>query len=274
MSPGGAGIAVDASLRAPGTEARNSRARANRCQCRQRRDAGAVSREDKTMRLLLFDIDGTLIRSQGLGRRALDQAFLERYGWDDATRDVSFLGSTDGGIVADVFRAHGRSLDDALAEQHAVLSRYVELLVETAGECLVLPGVVELLAACLARRDDCQLALLTGNVEGGARNKLERVGLWEYFPFGAYGLDAFHRNDLLPVALARAEAHTGRTFRAAEAVVIGDTPRDIAVAKAHGARSVAVTTGWVDRAGLEAHDPDVLLDDLSALDAALAALLD
>lgn len=237
------------------------------------RPGGRLLGEDKLMRLLLFDIDGTLIRSQGLGRRALDQAFAERYGWEEATWGVDFLGSTDGGIVADVFLAHGRTREQALAEQHALLTRYVELLTETAGECLVLPGVVELLAACGAR-DDCQLALLTGNVQGGARVKLERVGLWEAFPFGAFGLDAFHRNDLFPVALERAHTHTGRRFAPDDVVVIGDTPRDIAVAKAHGARSLAVTTGWVDRASLAAHAPDALLDDLAQVEQALRLLLD
>jgi phosphoglycolate phosphatase-like HAD superfamily hydrolase len=228
------------------------------------------------MRLLLFDIDGTLIRSQGMGRRALDRAFEERYGWAEATRDVSFLGSTDGGIVADVFRAQGRSLEEARREQEAVLARYVELLevdaLHNGGRCEVLPGVPDLLARC-AGRSDCQLALLTGNVEGGARIKLQVAGLWEWFPFGAYGLDAFHRNDLLPVALDRAAAHAGRPFRATETVVIGDTPRDIAVAKAHGARSVAVTTGWIDRQGLAQHEPDVLFEDLSRTEAVLEALL-
>jgi len=225
------------------------------------------------MRLLLFDIDGTLVKTRGLGRRALDVAFRERYGWDDATREVDFKGSTDPQIVRDTFRARGRSEAEARAETAALLGHYEEVVRRLAAEaaCDVLPGVRPLLGH-LERRSDCRLALLTGNTAVGAEVKLELVDLWRYFPFGAFGDDADERVGLLPVALERARGR-GEAFAPGDAVVIGDTARDVEVAKAHGAVSVAVASGWVSADDLARSEPDVLLEDLGCLDAALASLL-
>ncbi|MGE0707236.1 MAG: HAD family hydrolase [Planctomycetota bacterium] len=228
-------------------------------------------------RLVLLDLDGTLVGG-GVGRRALDRAFLARYGWERATSGVSFAGMTDPGIVAAVFGRFGRA--DAAAEQRALLADYVRELGALLAACEAspvhaLPGA----AAYLARLSGAaryEVAVLTGNVEGGARLKLRAAGLGDgFFRVGAFGDDATTRPGLLPVALARANALLtpgAPAWRAAECVVVGDTPRDIEVARAHGARAVAVASGACSRAELDAHAPDVLLDALEPLEEALAAL--
>lgn len=232
------------------------------------------------MRLILFDLDGTLVWTRGMGRRALDAAFRSRYGWDDATGGLSFGGMTDPWIVARVFEKFGRSADDAAREQEEFFHAYVQALariavreVEGAG---ALPGVRPLLDA-LAPRRDCEVGVLTGNVAGGAFLKLMVCELGGYLPLllrvSAFGDEAAARSDLLPLALERAHTLLGARFAPADAVIVGDTPRDIEVARAHGARAVAVATGTSDRPELAACEPDVLLDDLSDTGAVLSALL-
>lgn len=232
-------------------------------------------------RLILFDLDGTLVMSKGLGRRALEEAFLERYGWQSATRGVSFGGMTDPLIVRQVFLEHGRSPEEARREQAELLRRYIQLLEQSVAEavpdegprCWALPGAAPLLRH-LGDRTDCLVGVLTGNVEQGARIKLRAAGLGDdFFRVGAFGDEAEARNDLLPVALERANRHLGEpVLTARDVVVVGDTPKDIAVAKAHAARAVVVATGVSPRAELEQHEPDVLLEDLSHLQTVLAAI--
>ncbi len=233
-----------------------------------------ASRRD--VRLLLFDLDGTLIRSNGVGRAALDSAFAERCGWEEATRGLSFAGATDIGIVRDVFARFGRSADEAAAACPDLLGSYLRhleaLLARSPGAVVTLTGVNALLAG-LRARDDAVVGVLTGNVEGGARLKVAAAGLEWSFRVGAFGDEAPTRPDLLPLALERAAAVTGRSLQAERAVVIGDTPLDVAVARAHGARAVGVHTGFASREALAASRPDVLLDDLGATEEALAALL-
>jgi phosphoglycolate phosphatase len=228
------------------------------------------------MRLLLFDLDGTLVWSRGgIGRRALDDVFEERYGWTSACARVSFGGITDPLIVEQVFEHHGRSLADAQASTPEILAAYVQRLeavtTENPGAVFALPGVSELIER-LSARTDCILGVLTGNVEGGARLKLQASGVGQFHSVGAYGDEAPTRNGLLPVALDRANAERSAALVAADSVVIGDTPLDIGVARAHGARAVAVATGTCDRAALAVHSPDVLLNDLNDTDAVLEAL--
>ena len=134
-----------------------------------------------------------------------------------------------------------------------------------------MPGVRPLLDV-LADRPDIYLALLTGNYEDAARVKLEHFDLWRFFPCGAFGDDAPHRNGLLPKALARIRACGGPVVPASDVVVIGDTPLDVACAAASGARSIAVATGGYDVASLRAAGADVVFEDLSDIDAVLEAL--
>ena len=231
-------------------------------------------------RLILFDLDGTLLISDGLGRRALDLAFAELYGWERACEGISFSGMTDPLIVAEVFAKHGQDALAAEREERRVFARYVGrmegMLARAEGEVRELPGAGALLEA-LATHERTDIGVLTGNVEGGARAKLRACGIGDaFYRAGAYGDDARDRPGLLPVALARANAQRERgsqPWRAEEVVIVGDTPRDVAVARAHGARAVAVATGWVSAEALAEHQPDALLSSLEGLDEALQAVL-
>lgn len=225
------------------------------------------------MDLLLFDIDGTLLRTQGAGREALDEAFLSVCGWADATAGVSFAGATDGGILRGVaarFGAEWRG-DVAPFDTEALRAHYVAVLAErlkTPGRVEVCPGVQALLAALEGR---AHLALLTGNWRAGAALKLRAAGLDRPWLDGAFGDDAVDRNLLVPVARARAAA-AGLRYR--RVVVIGDTPADVACARAGGAVAVAVETGFAPRGALEAARPDLLLPDLARGRAWFEALVD
>lgn len=229
------------------------------------------------MRLLLFDIDGTLITSPGVGRRAFDRAFRDVLGWDDATTGLNFGGMTDPLIVRTVFARRGLTEAAAMEAVARLLPSYVRHLereLEAKDVTRTLPGVRPLLDALLPRHGtDAALAVLTGNVQAGAHLKLRANGLHGYFAFGAYGDDGHRRSDLLPVALERARAAVGRDFPMHHVVVVGDTPADIEVARTHGACVVAVATGASPREELEAHRPDALLDDLSRVDAVTSLLL-
>jgi phosphoglycolate phosphatase-like HAD superfamily hydrolase len=228
-------------------------------------------------RLVLWDIDGTLVRTAGAGRRAIDRAFLELHGWASATEGVRMDGRTDPWIVDEVFRARKCEAPNRDEAKRAILGRYLEHL---GGELEPvppgqlfgpLPGIVRALEE-LAARDDARQGLLTGNIAPGARKKLERFDLWRFFPFGAWGDDAPQRPALLPVALERAR-ELGHRFEPGEAVVIGDTPRDIEVGRVHGARTIAVATGGGFRVDeLAAHEPDHVFEDLGDTDAFLKAV--
>lgn len=214
------------------------------------------------MDLLLFDIDGTLLRTRGAGRDALDEAFREVCGWEDATAGISLAGATDGGIVAGVAARFG-AVDPATGRHRvdvdAVRAVYVRALrrrLEEPDRVEVCPGVHALLDALAGR---AHLGLLTGNWRAGAALKLAAAALDRPWVDGAYGDDAADRNLLVPIARARAEA-AGLRFR--RVIVIGDTPADVACARAGGAVAVAVETGFAAHGELVAARPDLLLPDL------------
>jgi phosphoglycolate phosphatase len=217
--------------------------------------------------LLLFDIDGTLLTTGGCGMQALRLATRDYFGADDDLREIEIAGRTDTGIARQLLRKYER--DEKLALD--VLERYLHhlplLLPQTEGR--LLPGVPELLAA-LHQRPDVVLGLLTGNLERGAALKLEQYGVWHYFGFGAFADDHHDRNELGAVALARARAR-GWNSSPERVYVIGDTPHDIACARACGARAVGVATGGSSYEALQAAAPDILLRDFSGLSATLRA---
>lgn len=223
------------------------------------------------MRVLLFDIDGTLIHTAGAGGAALREAFCDEFQVPEAG-DVPFSGRTDRAIGRSFFQLHG--LDDSEENWKRLRNGYLKRLpgYMRARKGRVLDGVTELLEA-LAPRDDVLLGLLTGNILEGARIKLGHFGLFDYFPFGGFG-DQFHdRNDVARAAMeAAAERLDGRA-PADQVWVIGDTPLDVSCARAINARVLAVETGIHPREELVAAKPDVLLADLSNTARVLERLL-
>jgi phosphoglycolate phosphatase len=223
--------------------------------------------------LLLFDIDGTLVMTGGAGQRAMNRAFHDVFGVPDAFVGIDLAGRTDTSIVADAF-ARQRMIADASAVA-SFRARYLECLREEVPRPghgkRVLPGIAPLLDA-LEPHPQTFLGLLTGNFADAAEVKLAHFDLWRYFRCGAFGEDAHDRNHLVPVALYRAR---GRGLPdhvdARHTVVIGDTPRDIACARAHGARVVAVATGEYKVDALT--HADVVFADFSDTQAVLDAIL-
>src|SRR4029450_10922898 len=216
----------------------------------------------RTKSLLLFDIDGTLIHAGGAGIHALILALSERFGITDDLQDIEIAGMTDSGIVISILNKH--QIPNTNENVSAFLDSYVHFLSlelpRRKGK--LLPGVLKLLER-LKSRPHVVLALLTGNVSRGAQLKLEHYGVWHFFEFGAFADDHRDRNQLGRFARARAKEKHGREFVASEIEIIGDTPRDIALCKALGARTIAVATGRWSRGELAKHQPDVLIDDLA-----------
>ncbi len=224
--------------------------------------------------LILFDIDGTLVLTGGAGGRAMSFAFHEIFGIRDALSGITMAGRTDAWILADALTAHKIASDPAaLVRFRDTYLRHLAIeLAKPGARKGLMPGVRELLDV-LQRRDDVYLALLTGNYEEGARIKLEYFDLWRYFPCGAFGDDAPQRDGLVSKALERIAASGGPSFSAADAVVIGDTPLDVACAAFCGARSIAVATGSHTTEQLRAAGADVVMQDLSNTRDAVAAIL-
>jgi len=224
-----------------------------------------------TMHLLLFDIDGTLVRTNGSTRTAVEQALSDLVGRQLHTDDVRFSGKTDLQIMAEVFHANNVEASETLVRD--ALDVYVSVAHPsmTSSDVTVLPGVRDLLEHLRERSDVC-LGLVTGNVEPMAYRKLDVVDLGEYFSFGAFGCDDADRNRLPPLAIDRAHDHTGLRFEQTNVTVIGDTRRDIECSRATGARAVAVCTGHYARQDLSPHEPDALLEDLASMRDVLDAL--
>jgi phosphoglycolate phosphatase-like HAD superfamily hydrolase len=202
-------------------------------------------------------------------------AFEELFSIRDAFRGIPMAGRTDTWIVADAAVAHGIPLDSpALAHFPRVYAKHLERELHYPGSSRkgTMPGVRELLDALSPIESAC-LALLTGNYEAGARLKLEYFDLWRYFRCGAFGDNAPDRNRLLPRALARAAACGKGVVSPADAIIIGDTPLDIACAKAGGARSIGVATGSHSVEQLREAGADIVFEDLSDTEAVLSALL-
>jgi phosphoglycolate phosphatase-like HAD superfamily hydrolase len=215
----------------------------------------------------LFDVDGTLLLTDGAAREAFARAVFERLGVQDDLRDVAFAGRTDPLILADILARHGRELADGeLTRFWQTAYAHMEALL-IPGRGRLLPGVPELLAA-VEREATWIPALLTGNTTGMARIKLEHFGIRDRFAFGAFGEEAPDRNALARIAVERARERYD--VPAERCIVVGDTEHDVACARAAGAHVVAVATGVHDRAHLASHAPDLLLDDLTGLEVCLA----
>ena len=218
------------------------------------------------MKLVLFDIDGTILWTDGAGRRAIHAALIEVFG-STGPADYWFDGKTDRQIVRDLMRLEGH--DDAWIDERmeALLERYAENLARElanpAHAARLYAGVPDLLDA-LEARGDVILGLLTGNLEVGARGKLRAVGIDPArFRVGAYGSDHELRPELPAIAQRRASESLGIALAGEDIVVIGDTPADIACGRSIGARAIGVATGRFSVAELREHQPAAVFADLT-----------
>jgi phosphoglycolate phosphatase-like HAD superfamily hydrolase len=226
------------------------------------------------VRLLLFDVDGTLLLARGAGKRALARALEEVFGTAGELGAYDLRGKTDLRVVHDVMEGAGVPRGVVASEIARCFRAYARHLREEIGDgrgVRVLPGVPGLLGRL--RDAGALLALLTGNTEDGARIKLGPTGLLPLFQTGAYGSDDPDRRCLAPLAAGRAQALSGRAFSPREVVVVGDTPHDVDCARAFGAVAVAVATGGVSRNDLAAASPDLLFDDFADFERAAPAIL-
>lgn len=212
-------------------------------------------------RLVLFDIDGTLLDTKGAGMDALRLTVRELF--DRESPELDLGGATDSGLARDILESFGEALNEenlgafygtylGYLEAHLGAARY-------AGE--VLPGVEPLLERLVDA--GATLGLLTGNIAHGAALKVRHFGLSGYFDFGAYGDDHHDRNKLGPIALQRAREARGMPFEASETVVVGDTPKDVACGKALGAVTLCVATGGFSADDLRACGGDLVVENFA-----------
>lgn len=219
------------------------------------------------MQLILFDIDGTLLAGKGIGREATRRAMLDIFGSCGTLERHQFGGKTDWFTLAEVLAGDGftpEHIGQRMADYETALAFHMSALIAE-YTVYALPGALETVIH-LRGRDDILLGIVTGNVSLTVPVKLRAAGFDPaWFPVGAYGSEAFHRDDLPALALKRAARFSGQRLIPADVTIVGDTEADIACARALGARAVAVTTGFASRDALVAARPDHLLDALPAL---------
>jgi phosphoglycolate phosphatase len=227
------------------------------------------------MRLILFDIDGTLIHSSGVGRAAMASAMQELFGTTGSLESYPFSGKTDSRIIRDLLVEAGipeSEVDNKLESLYELMAQKGRTLFVKNGikPC---PGVPELLAA-LKSSSSVFIGLLTGNVSQTAPLKLAAAGIDPGdFLVGAYGSDASERNELPEIAWDRAAGITGHNFDGGKTVIVGDTPADIVCAKESGSTSVAVATGHHSTEDLKELEPDFLFESLRDTENVLEILL-
>jgi phosphoglycolate phosphatase-like HAD superfamily hydrolase len=225
------------------------------------------------VRLFLFDIDGTLVSVRGAGRAAFARALEATYGTAGTIDRYDFRGRTDLSIVHELMTEAGLDAERIRARVDECFQAYAHELTRIIGDgsrIQVLPGVAEVIRR-LGARSDAVVGLLTGNIEAGARIKLEPTGLWPFFRVAAYGGDHADRLCLPAIACERARA-LGHEFTFDRVTIIGDTPLDVACAKVHAARAVGVATGPHAIDELRKAGADVVFADLSETTQVLRAL--
>ena len=212
------------------------------------------------MRVCLFDIDGTLIRSGGAGSRAMKCAFEEVFEIACDLNGVSFAGRTDFGITADLFERSG--IEHSASNLDRFYAAYLPILSRELSQCdgAICAGVETWLNQ-LAADPRCSVGLLTGNMRAAAEIKLRHFELWHHFDFGGFGDSAVRRSDAVAQAITAAVDNTGPVV-ATDIWTIGDTPGDIHAAREHGIRVVAVATGGYSFEELKKHQPDLAVEDL------------
>ncbi len=230
-------------------------------------------------KLVLFDIDGTLIQCGKAPRRAISKAMELVYGTRGPADQYSFSGKTDPQILYEVMKSAQLDEDFITSNLDSALEQYVTFLDQWlhAEDITVLNGISSLLEM-VQKREGAVLGLLTGNVIRGARIKLSRAGIDHFFfngrdPVGAFGSDAMDRNELPQIAVQRAFKAHSHYFKEKEIVIIGDSPSDVLCGKNLNVCSVAVATGWHSEEELSAYQPDFSFNDLSDTERVLECIL-
>ncbi|NTV61714.1 MAG: HAD family hydrolase [Chlorobiaceae bacterium] len=216
-------------------------------------------------KLVLFDIDGTLLKVGSVNRRVLADALTRVYGTSGSAETHNFAGKMDSVIIYEVLRNAGLGDSEIAPLFDTAKDTYIEMFRSRTApsDVTLLEGVRELLEE-LSALPEVSLGLLTGNFEGSGRHKLQLPGIDHYFPFGAFADDGNNRNELPPAAVEKAYRLTGKRFSGKEVVIIGDTEHDIECARVNGARSVAVASGTYSPEELKKHEPDILFENLSS----------
>lgn len=222
------------------------------------------------MKLLLFDIDGTLIHSGGAGKIAMERAFEKVYGVPDAFGNTQLMGRTDPSILREVLDKQGLAWTESETEKFREFYFWFleeELEKPRQGKRLC-PGILPLLSS-LQNKHDLELGLLTGNWRYGGQLKLRHFGIDGFFKIGAFADDSIRREDLVPIAMERYYNTGGIRLEKGDVFVIGDTPLDIRCARPHGVRIVAVATGAHSLEQLKAENPDHAFENFLSLDEVL-----
>jgi len=219
------------------------------------------------VRLVLFDIDGTLVSTGGAGMKAFGEAFEAAFGITDVTEKIKFAGRTDYSLFREMCR-HG-GVDCTPGNRESFFNHYLRLVDShlDASKGGPFPGVVQMLDELAALPDAPALGLLTGNIREGARRKLGAYGLWERFALGGFSDDDEDRNLIAAAAAAKGGEYLECQLDGREIVVVGDTPRDIACGKHIGARTLGVATGGATLEALQDCEPDWAVPDLTHLTA-------
>ncbi|MDW8436464.1 MAG: HAD family hydrolase [Chloroherpetonaceae bacterium] len=227
-----------------------------------------------TKKLILFDIDGTLLRVRGISRESLIDALRETFGTEGSAATHDFAGKLDSVIIREVMRSAGLSETEIAEGFEEAKRRYIRnFKARVRREHIEVMTGVYALVEKLSREPNAVLALLTGNFEESGRHKLALPDLERYFAFGAFADDAPTRNELPPIAVERAFKRTGIRFAGKDVVIVGDTEHDVKCAKVLNSKCVAVATGHYSVERLRSFNPDCVLANFADVDAAFSAIM-
>ena len=216
-------------------------------------------------KVILFDLDGTLVRTGGAGLRALSSALKDLYGMDPPLDGITIAGNTDPNIFREIIRKKISGSPPTLKEEGRFFEKYLYYLkieIESSPGYRILPGTLAILEAAQNHKH-LHTGLGTGNIEMGARIKLERGGLNPFLAFGGFGSDSSDRPQMLRMGVEKAQKLFGVIFQPHQVYIVGDTPLDISAARTMGAQIIAVATGGYTSNDLRVLEPDLLLENLS-----------